>query len=367
MDEYGQRAKVFDALSHPTRIRILKVLQKEALSFADLKKRMGIESGGHLQHHLNKLENLIKTDEYGKYCLSEEGEDALFAMQTIEKVAESGEKAHVHANGLGMRRFLIGIITLLAVVSLASSLYMSNSDLVGSQYFYDVVEGSPFKENANLHMGPCSFEIPVGHTYNFTALVFSTLSPPTIHYFDNNSGTFEAPPPIITGTYYRMGFIGFHMNLTAGELYTVYFGPATGPDNSEAQQVVNPYEAPPYKTETVEPFTMAASGGLQITHEYHIPITAFGNYTFRIVNIGNTTIKAWCEVWASTVIMETRPLKGGETFSAVKTFNTEQVVRIRWRPTPLYLVAMGVAIGSPVTLAALSIYLLNHKIHARQL
>ena len=73
----GNVQKIFDALGHPTRIQILKVLSEGSLGFADLKKKTGIESSGHLQHHLTKLNGLIKTDEYGKYCLSDEGKDAL--------------------------------------------------------------------------------------------------------------------------------------------------------------------------------------------------------------------------------------------------------------------------------------------------
>jgi DNA-binding transcriptional ArsR family regulator len=66
MDEERQRAEVFDALGHPTRIIILKALDGEAKGFADLKKKVNIDSSGHLQHHLSKLEGLIKTDENGK-------------------------------------------------------------------------------------------------------------------------------------------------------------------------------------------------------------------------------------------------------------------------------------------------------------
>jgi hypothetical protein len=68
---------------------ILKTLSEESMGFVDLRKRMGIESGGHLQHHLNKLNGLIKTDEHGKYCLSDPRKDALLTVQTVEKTAGS--------------------------------------------------------------------------------------------------------------------------------------------------------------------------------------------------------------------------------------------------------------------------------------
>jgi len=83
-----QQAEVFDALGHPTRVVILRALSEGSAGFAELKKKTGIESSGHLLHHLNKLDGLVKTDEYGKYCLTEQGKDALLSLQTVEKVAD---------------------------------------------------------------------------------------------------------------------------------------------------------------------------------------------------------------------------------------------------------------------------------------
>jgi hypothetical protein len=82
-------AEVFDALGHPTRITILKALSEGSLGFADLKKMTGIQSNGHLQHHINKLNGLVKTDDYGKYCLSDQGKDALLPVGTVEDAANS--------------------------------------------------------------------------------------------------------------------------------------------------------------------------------------------------------------------------------------------------------------------------------------
>jgi DNA-binding transcriptional ArsR family regulator len=91
-EEERRRAEVFDALSHPTRILILKALNESPAGFADLKKQLGIDSSGHLQHHISKLNSLVKTDENGKYALSDEGKDALNSVETVEKVTESGPK-----------------------------------------------------------------------------------------------------------------------------------------------------------------------------------------------------------------------------------------------------------------------------------
>jgi DNA-binding HxlR family transcriptional regulator len=123
IEEDRQRAEVFDALGHPTRIVILKVLNEGAVGFADLKKKTAIESSGHLQHHLNKLNGLIKTDEYGKYCLSDQGQDALLTVQTVENVSSIRGKKNPEKT---QRRFktkmgLKSVTLLLAALLIASS------------------------------------------------------------------------------------------------------------------------------------------------------------------------------------------------------------------------------------------------------
>lgn len=366
MDEYAQRAEVFDALSHPTRIRLLKILHGQTLSFADLKKRMRIESGGHLQHHLSKLGNLVKTDAYGRYSLSEQGEDALFAMETIEKVAKSSENS-IRFTSLRKRMFSTIIILLLASASVISGFYVYSSGLMWSQYYYDAVKGSPLKEGAHIWTGSSYYsEIPKGETYRYTAMVFSTLTPSNVSVFHDDYGTFHVLASIINATYYRMSFIGFRINLTADERFEVYFGPVIGPNNSEVYKIVDPYEAPPYRVEPIQPFGHAASGGLQIVEEYHVPITTFGNYTFQITNTGNVTVKICKEIWAATVTMETKPLTGSVTFPASIRSIDEKVVRLKWQPTPIHLIAILFSLGSIITLTTLSIYMLNRKFYIKQ-
>jgi DNA-binding transcriptional ArsR family regulator len=124
IEQDKQRAEVFDALGHPTRIAILKVLSEGSLGFADLKKKTTIESSGHLQHHLTKLNGLIKTEDYGKYCLSDEGKDALLTVRTVENTSpkkEEKEKEHGRFK-IGLKPIAIFLMALL-VVSSAVAVY----------------------------------------------------------------------------------------------------------------------------------------------------------------------------------------------------------------------------------------------------
>ena len=116
-DSDKQRAEVFDALGHPTRIAILKVLSEGALGFADLKKKTGIQSSGHLQHHINKLCDLVKTDEYGKYYLSDQGKDALLTVGAVEDAAYPAKKRRRRVSTKKVAALLLVAIIATATVS----------------------------------------------------------------------------------------------------------------------------------------------------------------------------------------------------------------------------------------------------------
>lgn len=72
-------AALFDSLAHPTRIKIIEILGEKDQSFSEIKRRLGVESSGHLQFHLNKLEPLlVRLSSDGKnYTLTSEGRESL--------------------------------------------------------------------------------------------------------------------------------------------------------------------------------------------------------------------------------------------------------------------------------------------------
>ena len=77
--------EVFDAISHPVRIKILEKLAQKPMSFAELKRELGITSSGKLNFHLKKLDGLTTINEDGKYCLTSEGYAALNAIDVVKK------------------------------------------------------------------------------------------------------------------------------------------------------------------------------------------------------------------------------------------------------------------------------------------
>jgi YVTN family beta-propeller protein len=73
----ASKAEVFEALGHPTRIRILQELSEKPLPFSELKRAAGLESNGLLTFHLGKLSGLATLNPEGAYALTDEGREAL--------------------------------------------------------------------------------------------------------------------------------------------------------------------------------------------------------------------------------------------------------------------------------------------------
>jgi DNA-binding transcriptional ArsR family regulator len=76
---------LFEAVSNPMRIEIVKLLAEKPIRFADLKRALKISSSGLLDFHLKKLNNLIITNDEGNYTLTEKVFAALQAVETTSK------------------------------------------------------------------------------------------------------------------------------------------------------------------------------------------------------------------------------------------------------------------------------------------
>ncbi len=72
-------AELFEVLSNSTRQKIIEILGENDSTFSELKRKIGIESSGHLQFHLSKLEpRLVNFAADGKsYGLTDEGKESL--------------------------------------------------------------------------------------------------------------------------------------------------------------------------------------------------------------------------------------------------------------------------------------------------
>ena len=65
----SSKAEVFEALGHPTRIRILQELASRPLAYSELKRAAGMESNGLLTFHLGKMRDLVRLNTEGQLRL----------------------------------------------------------------------------------------------------------------------------------------------------------------------------------------------------------------------------------------------------------------------------------------------------------
>lgn len=112
------RAELFEALGHPTRIRILEALGEGPLGFSEIKRRVGLESNGLLSFHLGKLDGLIRLTEEGSYGITDEGREALRVVGTVS-ILEKGSLAPLVTRVLRHRKAILASI-LIAIVSLSA-------------------------------------------------------------------------------------------------------------------------------------------------------------------------------------------------------------------------------------------------------
>jgi DNA-binding transcriptional ArsR family regulator len=89
-DFNADRAELFEALGHPTRIRILEALDEGSLGFSEIKRKVGLESNGLLSFHLGKLDGLVRLTQNGSYAITDEGREALRVVSTTSVRGERG-------------------------------------------------------------------------------------------------------------------------------------------------------------------------------------------------------------------------------------------------------------------------------------
>ncbi len=92
-------ADLFEKISHPTRLKILSLLQDNPMNFSQLKNALNIESNGNLDHHLKKLDTLIYLDQGGLYKLSDDGYEAIRAVQVMESSMPSKKDSAAFTQG----------------------------------------------------------------------------------------------------------------------------------------------------------------------------------------------------------------------------------------------------------------------------
>ena len=163
------KAELFEAISHPVRIKILEALDERPMGFAELGRAVGIESGGHLSFHITKLRNLVKTNRRGDYVLTGEGKEALWTIHALQKssreVQDSSNRTPLRHRSLVRPVIVIILIALLGLGLLAViqnqevALQQSQVSTQQQQIALYVSEVQPFAngQSASIVVGQSDF------------------------------------------------------------------------------------------------------------------------------------------------------------------------------------------------------------------
>ena len=186
--EFNQaRAEVFEALGHPVRIRLLQTLERGPVGFAELKKAVGIDSSGHLSFHLGKLEGLLRTDQDGRYSLTDEGREALRIISATREEGSGGIVVRVPRLPSRNAALAALVVGLLVMASLAvyqqQQIDGLNQSITAQQAGTVSINGTRY---SYLDIPWQSLDFPA--TIHFDGVTFSLTGPPS-------AGTFSISPP----------------------------------------------------------------------------------------------------------------------------------------------------------------------------
>lgn len=113
----AMKGTFFDSLGHPMRIKILESLSVSPLSFSGLKKKVGIESSGHLTFHLDKLKGFLRVNTDGNYELTDDGKEALRLVSIFSNTNK--EPKPQKANNGWKKGNIVWAVALVAIVGIS--------------------------------------------------------------------------------------------------------------------------------------------------------------------------------------------------------------------------------------------------------
>jgi DNA-binding transcriptional ArsR family regulator len=195
----ASRAEVFEALGHPTRIRILQELAAKPLTYSELKRAAGMESNGLLTFHLGKMKDLVRVDNEGNYAPTDEGREALRMIEasrtTSLERATSHRVLHLPSQKALMAALLVVLMVFASVsvyqqeqiLTLNHQLDSTTAVIGGTRYWYETVAAPLYLDN--------------GSSVSFHGVTFTAVTPSFINSYSNPSQyTFYGSVRLSNGT-----------------------------------------------------------------------------------------------------------------------------------------------------------------------
>lgn len=118
---------ILRALKHPIRRKILNLLSEKEMTFTEIEKILGIDSG-HVTYHLTNLGYLISRNEGGQYRLSIFGKAALSLLSNVEGRIISLPQVQLARHGLNVVKpvKVVAIIGIIIMATFGAGFYIQN-------------------------------------------------------------------------------------------------------------------------------------------------------------------------------------------------------------------------------------------------
>jgi DNA-binding transcriptional ArsR family regulator len=132
---------VFQALAHPIRRTIIRIVRSRSATYTELMSDLGIPAGK-LNYHLEQLKGLIEKDEDYHYVLTPFGHKAAEHLNLIEQRASLEDEKYIKIAALSQKASLKPIVKTALVIGIAVTVFFLS--LWGYLGYIAIAYGAPW-------------------------------------------------------------------------------------------------------------------------------------------------------------------------------------------------------------------------------
>ena len=107
---------IFNALKHPIRRRILRIIENKPSTYTEIQNQLNIDNGL-LNYHLENMRSLLTKTESGNYTLSEFGGGATRLLEKVEQPSSNQDNNLFGINPLYIKYIIVVLIVSLGALS----------------------------------------------------------------------------------------------------------------------------------------------------------------------------------------------------------------------------------------------------------
>jgi DNA-binding transcriptional ArsR family regulator len=109
-------SSIFNALKHPIRRRILRIIENKPTTYTEIQNQLNIDNGL-LNYHLENMRSLLTKTENGNYTLSEFGGGATRLLEKVEQPSSNQDNNLFGINPLYIKYIIVMLIICLGALS----------------------------------------------------------------------------------------------------------------------------------------------------------------------------------------------------------------------------------------------------------